>query len=97
MQAVFYAVFTGPQNVSVMIEPSDFKWNGAAYAGTAELNATGTYALRVMRGAVNLMGSPLQLQILPGPTSATASLVYGSALDTAVAGLNANITVQVRL
>ena len=49
-----------------------------------------------MRGDAHVQGSPAALQIEPGETSAAESLVFGPALDTIVAGLGLNITIQVR-
>ena len=79
-----------------MISPSDFIWDGDAYTASAVLNTTGEYGLEVMRGSAHVSGSPTQVQVLAGSTSPTGSLFLGTAVDTVVAGLPGNVTVQVR-
>ena len=96
VQAAFYAVFYGPENTTVMVSPSDFSWDGEAYTAAAVLNTTGVYQVVVMRGSAHVRGSPLQVQVLAGSTSAAMSQFLGTALDTIVAGLPANVTVQVK-
>lgn len=95
VQAAFYAIFSGPLNNSVIIPPTGFTWNGEAYAAITQLNMTGSYQISVKRGPTHVSGSPTQLQVLPSATSATQSLAFGPALDTIIAGIASNITVQV--
>ena len=52
-------------------------------------------ALFSRRGTAEVAGSPFELDVLPGATSASNSVVYGLDLS-AIAGVPAKITVQVQ-
>ena len=95
VQAAFYAVLRGPANATVLAAPSDFSWTGSGYSATLALNSSGVYDAAIMRGSSHLQGSPLQIEVLPDKTSTQGSTYFGTGLNTLVAGIPANLSVQV--
>ena len=90
-------LLSGPQNIRILVTPSSFHWASMAYTATANVTTAGSYTLSVRRGGQDVAGSPFSLAVLPGTTAASATIVFGSGMESAVAGVPANVTVQVRL
>ena len=97
VQAAFYALFAGPGNLTVMITPAQFLWAGGALEASVDLQRAGMYQVSVLRASSNIQNSPFSLEVIPGQTSTAASTVFGSATNTIIAGLEADITVQVKI
>ena len=95
LQAAFYVLFSGANNLSILVPPSQLQWTGQAYQASAQLSTAGSYEVAIRRGASHISGSPFQLAVLPGPTAANASLAWGTGLTAAVAGAPAGVMLQV--
>ena len=95
LQAAFYVLFSGANNLSILVSPSQLQWTGQAYQALAQLSSAGSYEVTIRRGASHISGSPFQLTVLPGATATTASMAWGTGLAAAVAGAPAGVMVQV--
>ena len=66
------------------------------YGAQYTVDRAGPYLVQVQLGGVHVMGSPFQLTVLPGQTSARMSTASGQGLTTSVAGTPASFELIAR-
>ncbi|CEL98343.1 unnamed protein product [Vitrella brassicaformis CCMP3155] len=66
------------------------------YDGSYTINTAGTYSLTITVDSASIVGSPFSVTVDPAATHVPSSLVAGSGISTAEAGVQASFTVTLR-
>lgn len=84
----------GPDG-SRILALSKVLWQDAAYRVATRLQTAGRYTISAKRGSQDVLGSPLNITVLAGGIALTECAVYGTGASAAVAGIPADVFVQV--
>lgn len=85
MQAAFAILFTGIGILAgtyISIPSRSVKWTGLSYEAQANITVAGNYSVQVNQTTLAVNGSPFDLTLVSGPTSAASSIIQGVATMT---------------